>query len=263
MKSLYFMHIPATGGEFVRDSMVSAAAANNLSFYTSNQAPHPSTLESQIIISGHFGSYPTDNIPGIDTAVLIRNPIDRCISHFNDIHDVMLAERQEYISISNYFDRLKFYLFEDPNFTNQSNMQSRFICNSADPTIFDETKYNGVIYKINHDERNKPGGFSWFIPNDNTTLSFAKERVDSFYAAGTLDNLDSFMQKINIWFNDNYNINISYDTNLIVNESVVMFNDIAYRTSELKSMLSSDEIDKVVQNNSIDYELYQYVLKKG
>jgi hypothetical protein len=262
MKSLYFLHIPKTMGLFVQESITPILSKNNIPFYTNNQQPHDVDFTQNAFIGCHIGRYPIENVPGIDVAVMVRNPVDRSVSHFNYIHDIMLSERKEYSSISNYIDRLKFYLFEDPNFINQRNIQSRFICNSPDSRIFNTEEYYLNEISINNNERTKQGGFTWFISNDKTSLDFAKSQIDSFKIVNTSEDLNLFMLKINNWFNENYNLSIPYDTSVVINESIVSFDGNDYKTSDLISMLSNDEINQIVNNNTLDNEIYKYIVSK-
>jgi hypothetical protein len=101
--------------------------------------------------------------------------------------------------------------------------------------------------------------FTWFVNNDKTSLEFAKKQIDSFSIVGTVDNIDEFMSKKQKWFKDNYGVTINWNKEKRVNPSEVTYNGVEYTTSKLKEMLTEEEKQMILDQNDIDYAIYNYV----
>jgi hypothetical protein len=260
MKQLYFLHIPKTAGRFVKENIALCLSKNNISSYTNTYFPHGVDLKKQTYIAGHFGTYPIETIENIDVACIVRNPIDARISYFNFRYDFFI-NKKEYAEIDSYVDKLRYYLFSDPEAKIHDNYQARYICNPADSRIFNTYKF----LTEDRDNLEKEGKFNngklftWFVENEKTSLEFAKQQIDSFDIVGTVDNMDLFMSKKSNWFEDNYSVGIKWDNLKKINSSIVNYREIGYTTTMLKDMLSLEEKDLILKNNYIDYAIYEYV----
>lgn len=259
MKQLYFLHIPKTAGKYISHNIKKSLDKNNLSYYISTHFPNNDTFKYKVYTSAHAGTYPI--IPGMDVAVILRDPVEARISYFNFIHDIYLKDRPEYQAIDSYCDRLKYYLFEDKNFELHNNYQSRFLCNSAD-----SRSWNEILFNKNKDELMAPFEkgkcFTWFVENDNTSLSKALENINSFKIVNTLDSIEDFCNSISEWFYENYGFKIEFDHSNKVNESNTLFNGEYIKSKHLISCLSEKEIEKIKDNNIIDFDIYNYVKLK-
>lgn len=261
MKQLYFLHIPKTAGRFVKENIALFLRENNISSYINTYFPHGVDLKKQAYIAGHFGTYPIDTIKDIDVACIVRNPIDARISYFNFRYEPIFSQRKEYQDIPDYVDKLRYYLFSDPNSEIHNNYQSRYICNPADSRIFNTYKFLTQDKDALEKEGKFNNGklFTWFVENEKTSLEFAKQQIDSFDIVGTVDNMDLFMSKKSGWFEDNYSIGIKWDNSQKINSSIVNYRGIGYTTNMLKDMLSLEEKELILKNNYIDYAIYEYV----
>ena len=86
--------------------------------------------------------------------------------------------------------------------------------------------------------------------------------VKSFNIVNTAERLDLFMDKVNRWFIENYNIEIDYNLLNKVNTSSTEYKGVVYTTKDLIDMLTTDEKELIVKNNYIDYAIYSYVSGK-
>lgn len=261
MKQLYFLHIPKTAGKYISKNIKKVLDENNKKSYISTHFPNNMFFKDKIYVSIHAGLYPVDVVPSMDVATIIREPVEARVSYFNFIYNMSLHSRKEYADIKNVEDKLKYYLFEDPNFELHNNYQSRFICNSADYRSFNSTEF----YK-NHREKMmypflKEGkAFTWFVNNENTSLDNAINNVNNFTIVNTLDRIDIFENKISNWFKQNYEIDLVFNKKEVVNKSQGNYGDgNVVTTSDLIKLLSSAEKEKILKNNYIDASLYNYV----
>ena len=147
--------------------------------------------------------------------------------------------------------------FEDENVIGLRNYQARFLCNAADNRRFEsEEKFKLVL-----EESVAPFalGFpnTWFVGNELTSLDLAKSKLDQMSIVGTSDNIDPVLEKIKVWFLDNYNIEIEYLQEKF-NSSSITEDGIKYTTEDCVAMLTEEEINTLKQLNSIDQELYEY-----
>lgn len=261
LKQLYFLHIPKTAGKYVSENIKRSLDANDISYYISTHHPNNNNFTKKVYTSIHAGTYPIDMVPNIDVATIIRNPVEARVSYFNFIYNRALFNRKEYSDIDTPIDKLRYYLFEDPNFELHNNYQSRFICNSADSRSFRPLDF----YKTHYEELMNPflkkgEAFTWFIDNANTSKENALKAIKSFKIVNSLDRIDLFEKNINNWFNINYNIDIKFDKSKVVNAGVFSYgNEKEITTKHLISLLSQSEIDLILKNNDIDYFIYNYV----
>lgn len=264
MKQLYFLHIPKTAGRFVKENIRSVLYKNEIPSYTNTHYPHNVDLNGQAYIAGHFGTYPIDVVNDIDVACIVRHPIDARLSYFNFIYEPQFAGQEAYDSIPNYIDKLRYYLFSDPNSKAHIDYQSRFICNPTDGRLFNASKFIREDEKVLEAEGKFNDGkvFTWFVNNDKTSLEYAKSQIDSFDIVGTVEGIDLFMSKKSKWFKDNYGISIEWNKENKINESSVLYDGVTYTTSKLKEMLTDEEKQMILNQNKIDYAIYNYVKGK-
>ncbi len=261
LKQLYFLHIPKTAGKYISENIKRSLESNEISYYISTHHPNNNNFSKKVYTAIHAGRYPIDVVPNINVATIIRNPIEARVSYFNFLYNRALFTRKEYLDIESPIDKLRYYLFEDPNFELHNNYQSRFICNSADSRSFSPREF----YKNHYEEMMSPflkrgEAFSWFIDNANTSKENALKAVKEFNIVNSLDRIDLFENNINNWFKINYNIEIDFDKNKIVNEGIFSYgNEKKITTKYLISLLSQSEIDLILKNNDIDNFIYNYV----
>lgn len=261
-KQLYLLHGPRTGGNFIKKTLSPILENNSLPYYIEDQqTPHYVNFLDQVFLAGHWGTYPITINPNVDVVSVIRNPVELRASIFVYFYDKGFGVRSEYSNFSSLKDKFKYYVFDDPNFEIHRNMQSRFICNSADPMIFNPSLFNdqkNTLQAIKDLSTKK--AFSWFIGNENTSLENATNNLSSFYSVHKYDNLNLTCQDISLWFNENYNLNIEFDMNNIINEGSSALSSGPSSTQEILDSLSSDEIELIESFDSIDKAIYDQVV---
>jgi hypothetical protein len=261
LKQLYFLHIPKTAGQYVSQNVKKSLDKNNISYYISTHYPNNNNFVKKVYTSMHAGRYPIDVLSDIDVATIIRNPVEARVSYFNFIYTRALSMRKEYADIDSPLEKLRYYLFEDPNFKMHNNYQSRFICNSADSRAFNPLNF----YKNHYENMMTPflkngEAFDWFIRNENTSKENVLEAVKNFKIVNSLDRVDLFENNINDWFKNNYGFNIEFDKSNFINTGVFDYeNQKAVTTEYLISLLSESDVHMILKNNEIDYFIYNYV----
>lgn len=260
MNRLYFLHIPKTAGKFISKGILDSIPEHSESLYISTHAPNNKEfLNNKIYISAHAGTYISEIIKDIDVATVVRHPVAARASYFNFIYNMYLDTRKEYIDLTNMREKFLYYLFEDNNFLLHNNYQSRFLCNSSDERSWDrkgffETHSFDMLEKYNHGL-----AFDWFVGNENTSLELAINNISRFSIKNTTDRLDLFLNSISKWFLLNHNLQIKFNQNDKVNESLSEFNGMRYSSKDLIEMLTEKEISKLIGLNGIDYAVYNFV----
>jgi hypothetical protein len=262
LKQLYFLHIPKTAGSFVSQN-IKDSINNNTLCYVSTIFPNSNEfLNSKIYISAHGGRYPIDFLGDVDVATLIREPVSAKASYFNFIYPRYLSHRTEYKELNSNKDRFLYYLLKDENFKIHNNYQSRFICNSADPRSWNAesfyTKHRTEMMKKYHEGY----GFDWFIGNEKTSLSNAIHNISNFQIVNTVDNIGVFCDKIKNWFWINHKIEINFDLNTKINVGPSELNEEKVSSEYFVNLLTQGEKDRVLELNSIDLDVYNFVKNK-
>lgn len=261
-KQLYVLHAHRTGGNFIKETVSPVLEANSLPYYTTDGfTPHNVNIAEQVFLAGHWGTYPITVNPDIDVVSVIRNPVELRASIFVYFYDKVFGRRIDYSKFSSLKDKFKYYVFDDPNYEIHKNIQARFICNSADPLIFDPSLYEKEKYSLQAiKDLMTPKAFSWFVGTENTSLENAMKNISSFYSVHKYDNLNLTCQDISAWFSENYNIEIKFDMNNIVNEGSSELTGGPSSTEEILESLSADEIERIESFDSIDKAIYDQVV---
>lgn len=262
-KQLYHLHTPRTGGNFIKESICPVLDTNSLKYYTNDKdTPHDINLSEQVFIAGHWGTYPITVCPDIDVVSVVRNPVHLRASLFTYFYDRGFSKKSEYQRFSSLTDKFKYYVFDDPNFEIHKNMQARFICNSANPIIFDKVLYNQEKNNlIDLQELIEGKAFSWFVRNDNTSLENALNNINSFYSVHAYENLNLTCQDISTWFKQNYNLDITLDINNMVNTGASTLFGGPSSTQEILDGLSSDDILMIESVDWIDKAIYDTLIQ--
>jgi hypothetical protein len=262
-KQLYFLHIPKTAGSFVSKN-IKNSINNSLLCYVSNLYPNNKEfLKSKIYISAHAGRYPIEYLDNPDVATLIRDPISARASYFNFIYPKQIFYRPEYQALNSNREKFLHYLFEDKNFLIHNNYQSRFICNSQDPRSWDpEAYYTKYRAEMTNKFFHEGAGFDWFIGNENTSVDNAIQNINNFQIVNTVDNMGAFCGKIKDWFISNHGIDINFDLNTKINVGPTELNEEKVSSEYFVNLLTQGEKDRVLELNSIDLDVYNFVKNK-
>lgn len=256
-KRLYFLHIPKTGGMTVALNFGKFLINNKIPKYPPHAPPHDDEFNKYAFIQGHLGKYPISRTENLSIATLVRDPIDRAVSNFIYIYDKVLKNREEYKSIPTIDGRLKYYLFEDELYFSHRNIQSKFICSQPELNHFKDSILDEEEYRI----RSK----SWYLEDIQMNFDMVKLIIDDFEIVNTTLNLKVFINRLVKWFNDNYpDLPVKeIDSQIFnINESSLNFYGTDYDTQKLKMHLSDEDIEKILELNSLDFQLYEYVYKK-
>ena len=273
MKTLYYLHIPKCGGKGFQN-LIPILEKNNISVFSQNTRPFKS-FNDYGYVNVHYGNLPMSET--VDTACIIRDPLDRLVSQFawakmTGMHFSQFERYQE----GSIEDLLKLFLFNDEEMALNNNLQAKFICNPFLSVIFKQKHVENPELKQEELEDLKeyfvPGKIetSWLIKNDNTSIDNAKEQIDKMLIVDTIENYDSVVTKVCNWFKENYDLDIEEEFRAsLVNENPTfnysVFTDdqgTEWTSAKLKALLTEEEIAKVYENNALDLELYNYVKDK-
>lgn len=259
-KQLYFLHIPKTAGTFISHGIKNSIGDESLSYVSTALVNDKRELKSKIYVSSHSGTYPISLLDNPEVATLVREPVSARASYFNFIYPLFLQDRPEYKEISDHKQRFLYYLFNDKNFLIHNNYQSRFICNPADPV-----SWNPESFKKDEDSILKKydggKGFDWFVGNEKTSLDNALKALSEFKIVNTVDHIDMFCNEIKKWFLLNHNIEINFDKSRI-NVGPLELDKENVSSEYFASLLNQNEKDRVLELNSIDLEVYNFVKNK-
>jgi hypothetical protein len=253
-KRLYFLHIPKTGGMTVALNFGKFLINNKIPKYPPHAPPHDDEFNKYAFIQGHLGKYPISRTENLSIATVVRDPIDRAVSNFIYIYDKVLKNREEYKSIPTIDGRLKYYLFEDELYFSHRNIQSKFICSQPQLNYFKDPILDEEEYRT----RSK----SWYLEDIQMNFNMVKLIIDDFEIVNTTLNLKVFIDRLVKWFNDNYpNLPVKeIDSQIFnINESGLNFYGTEYNTQQLKMYLSDEDIEKMLELNNLDFQLYEYV----
>jgi hypothetical protein len=254
---LYFLHIPKTGGINILGKIkINSGVSPFVGFSDSSTEQ----FNSSSFIAGHFGKTPITKNPDISVACLVREPIQRSVSNF--IHSYITApqnvkDNEAYKTIDTVLDKLRYYLFQDPYYSTVKNIQSRSIFNNMTNEAFENLFKNEDINIV---EKNNN---IWYLEDNDFVLEDIINMIDSFDIVETTDNHEMFYNKIKDWFLHNLGVEFSniYFSNIpseLVDES-----SNKYTTQSLIDLLTETEKQKILDDNSIDFALYNYIKSKN
>lgn len=259
MKKLYFLHIPKTAGKFVSTGISKSLPNHSSLLYISTHFPNNREfLSDKIYISAHAGMYIPETVEDVDVATIVRNPIDARASYFNFIYNMYLDKREEYLNLNTMREKFLYYLFEDNNFLSHNNYQTRFLCNSSNSKSWDRKEYfkdSNSLLKKYHDGQ----AFDWFVDDDKTSIELAISNLSNFKIKNTVERMDLFLENVSSWFMENHGLIVEFNKNDRVNESLSKDGNNFYSSKDLIKMLSKEEIEKLLNLNSMDYSVYNFV----
>jgi hypothetical protein len=250
-KQLYLLHIPKVGGTSVTAVVRSHLDNRGLGCYPNNfKPPHPKNFDGYAFIDSHLGLYPTLVNPGIEVACLVREPVGRAVSNFLWIYNSIIIKNEKYMEIDSVENRLKHYLFNDESYSSHKNIQTRFICNSLEDRAIDQS-----FTDYTYEEYSK----TWFIKNENTSVEKAMQNIDNFSIVGTTCEHKQFVEKVVGWYRNEYKIGIPSDNTEYMQFTDLNIENQKYTTKLLSETLTKNEKSRIIEDNYMDYEIYEYI----
>lgn len=260
-KQLYFLHIPRTSGMSVKYSLMKSFS--NYPIY-SNFIQHTDDdrMSGSRFISGHFARYPIElakqNKQNLLSYTVLRDPIDRYISQF--LYTLTLSESHAHLSKkikdqlysglildkpSLFIDALEGYS-ENPL---HDNMHCKHLTHTINKELVDTQ-----IFDFKNDNLSENMLHQFFMQGKDLKI------VDGISPKQGLDSIDLVdivginSNKLRPFIYDNFNIDIGAEQNNI-NSSFI-------QSKEFIKKLPTDLINKIVDSNKDDYELYEYALTR-
>lgn len=225
MKTLNHIHIPRTGGVYLRNHTIATLKSLSIDFFASNH--YTITKENFLnkkFISGHFARTADDFIDTNISFTILRDPVDRYVSNFL------------YISKNHSMSEFEKWLYDDQIINIQSNLQSRCISSKINIEKYNETDYRLRPYS------------AWFIGND-TSISRSIQFLDYIDFVWTYDNMNSAIDE--------------YQEILYKNFGISPFSNKNKMNSNHRSIKITKEHRDIIENiNSIDMEIYEYARNK-
>ncbi len=253
MKSIYFNHIPRTGGttlsRMLHNSGINRCGLNVFTPETSfnkDKEFNKETIYQSNLIMGHYGIAPSVLNPDIDIITFLRNPIHQVVSMFSKLN-YESQNLNNNAAIFEIFRSSKFkndpvslfreYLYDERAREHTHNGQIYNLINTRYPYLYDP---------ITKDKADRETS----IP---VTAENAKEKIESLLFLGNTENMyDGYLSIIDI-------INSRFGTTLQKLSRAGVYNSIN-ETKDVLSTLSQSEIDYIIDKNSIDY--YYWGLSK-
>jgi hypothetical protein len=248
----YFMHMAKTSGISLQEELKDVFKEEQMFINTVQYLNDVDMLNSKLI-SGHFAMYPIDlfkkNNKNINAVTIVRNPIDRAISFFIyrfKFYNAIMGRKTEFPT-SRQFD---LFLYDKKNLDFINNFQSRSIYSTLNVAALNpiSNKYmNGSIdrYKLTAEM------FSSCHFMEHSDGSLWKNDLHKFNIIGTVDHRDLFLNKLtNLLEKNEYP---SYFKNIKKNTS-------EFEVQEIKNILTKSQINKVIELNNYDFELYDFLM---
>ena len=174
--SIYHLHIPRTGGTYIKKQMLERYQDRNI-FATHYNKLDIDSLNTCAYVAGHFGITPIEHLNNPLVFTVLRNPVDRFLSYY------------KYTRSFFYDDMLDTWLYDDELSKIHSNTQLKFITNKIDLDLYNKNLVNKETVNNN-----------WFIGQEED-LDRGKSFIDQ--------NLILFTENLDKYFNTDSNIRIN------------------------------------------------------
>lgn len=229
--SIYHLHIPRTSGIYVKNNVLPHLITGGVPHFVSNRTfIDTNQIIRSEFVGGHFGLMPLDYMNNPEVFSIIRNPVDRFISYFKyTTGRIRMGEEAE--------ERKYNWLYGD-GAEIQANSQSKFLTGKINID-----KFNEGIYYLQENVKNH-----WFVENYSLKLDDVLANVDKFYCY-SLDNLNLFLED----FNKALYKNFGFQT--------FKYKDKANCSPEIGVDFSKKDIDRIIELNELDMQVYKYVQK--
>jgi hypothetical protein len=229
--SIYHLHIPRTSGIYVKNNVLPHLITGGVPHFVSNRTHIDiDKISNSKFVGGHFGLMPLDYMDNPEIFTVLRNPVDRFISYFKyttgRIRMGQEAEEKKYQWL--YGEESKI----------QSNSQSKFLTGRINID-----KFNNGIHYLQENVKNH-----WFLEDYSLNLNDVLTNVDKFYSY-SLDNQNIFLEDLNKALYKNFGFN------------TFKYKDKANCSPEIGVVFSKKDIDRIIELNELDMQVYEYVQK--
>ena len=186
----------------------------------------------------------------IHSITITRNPLDRAISFFvfrYKVHDSMLNKKTEGLN-SKYFDN---FLYDPNNLDFINNFQTRSITSNLDlemSNLWSNKYINGSIDRFQLTGRMAAN--CNFIERKSSG-SLWKDSLHEFDIIGTMDSRELFLNQLSTILEKN-----QYMSNF----KNIKNNASDFEIEQIKKMLTKDQINRVIELNNYDFELYDFLM---
>ena len=250
MRSIYFNHIPRTGGttlsRMLHNSGISKCGLNvftpEVSIKNNKDFNESDIIESNLIM-GHYGIAPSIFNPEIDTITFLRNPVNQVVSMFTKLNyesqnsDVN-ARIFEVFRLSKFkndpLNLFREWLYDQRSSEYTHNGQIYNLINTRYPYLYDPIS-KGVMDRETH-----------VVVTDAN----AKEKMDSLLFLGNTESLyDGYIRIVDV-------INKRFNVSLTKLQRAGVYNSIS-ETKDVLGSLSKSEIAYILDKNSIDNHYWE------
>lgn len=229
--SIYHLHIPRTSGIYVKQNVLPHLLTGGVQHFISNRTHIDiNKIKSSKFVGGHFGLMPLKYMNDPEVFTIVRHPVDRFISYFKYTTGMIRSGKQAE-------DKLQEWLYGD-QLDIQSNSQSKFLTGSMNIEYFNNN-INYFQHAVNS---------NWYLEDYSLNLDNILTNVDKFYAY-TLDNHNIFVEDLNKSLKKNFGF------------STFKHADKSNMSPNIKISFSKKDIDRIIELNQLDMEVYEYVQK--
>lgn len=249
----YFMHMAKTSGISLQEELKDVFKEEQMFINTVQYLNDVDMLNSKLI-SGHFAMYPIDlfkkNNKNINAVTIVRNPIDRAISFFIyrfKFYNAIMGRKTEFPT-SRQFD---LFLYDKKNLDFITNFQSRSITSSLNTERLNSisNKYiNGSIDR--YQLTGEMFGHCHFLERESSGSTW-KNNLNKFDIIGTVDHRDIFLNKLTNLLEKNEYVSSLKNIKKNISE---------FEVQEIKKVLTRSQINKVIELNNYDFELYDFLM---
>jgi hypothetical protein len=256
MKSIYFNHIPRTGGttlsRMLHNSGINRCGLNVFTPETSvnqNKEFSKESISESNLVMGHYGIAPSILNPEIDTVTFLRNPVNQVVSMFAKLnHESQTSDQNA--SIFEIFRSSKFkndplnlfreWLYDERSAEYTNNGQIYNLINTRHPYLYDPGTGKEVVQET-----------QILVTDQN-----AKQVIESLLFLGTTENIYiGYSHIVDI-------INTRFGVRLNKLHRSGVYNGIS-ETKDVLETLNKSEIDYILEKNSIDNYYWEKALQTG
>jgi hypothetical protein len=264
---IYHYHIPKTGGVYVA-SNVEDLLLNQVGLkYTELREffyfPHIDkefVLNSEYI-AGHYGTEPFDYVPDTKAFTTLRHPVNRVISHFSLAKNYFL-QAPEYADLVDSNPNndlqmmqaiLKRWVLSEDHMLAKSNFQARFLTNKLDPAkqpIEEEKDFK--LFKTATIAQGALEG--WQIGTEiEPTFDGAMQTLSKMKVVGVVEKMDRFYPRLLTWLHEEFGKTYTWPNYPPANARPI--------SAQLSIDLDPEVVDRLVELNPIDYQLWDWAQK--